>query len=212
MKAQSLAKPAVSMPSQGFTWDIDIPLLTNRFMVYDLSKVVVITIAIFAVIFAMITIASDGGMDLRKFFILLKICGLVAAILITLMVLVMLLFFFNRFPMRFFLSPRQVRVASLSRQGKWGNRLAVILGALAGKPGIAGAGLLAMAQEMVAMNWPEVKQVKVHRQARVISLLNSWRVVLRLYCTPENFPQVLAWVREHAPAGREPGKKPKHKV
>ena len=38
-------------------------------------------------------------------------------------------------------------VVSLSQRGRWGNRLAVILGALAGKPGVAGAGLLGMARE-----------------------------------------------------------------
>jgi hypothetical protein len=105
--------------------------------------------------------------------------------------------------MKFYLSPKGARVESLSRRGKWGNRLAVVLGALAGRPGVAGAGLLAMSQEMVSVEWREVHRINVYPQARVISLMNSWRVVFRLYCTPGNFPEVLSSVREWADQGKK---------
>jgi hypothetical protein len=100
------------------------------------------------------------------------------------LILVMLVFFGNRFPMGFSLGPQGAMVVSLSRRGRWGNRLAVILGALAGKPGVAGAGLLGMAQETVGVAWDDVRRVNIHAPARVISLMDSWHVVMDLL--PQN--------------------------
>ena len=68
--------------------------------------------------------------------------GLTALGVLVLFILVMLVFFGNRFPMGFVLSPQGAMMVSLSQRGHWGNRLAVIMGALVGKPGVAGAGLL----------------------------------------------------------------------
>ncbi len=117
--------------------------------------------------------------------------GVVSAGLLVLLILVMLGFFGNRFPMGFALGPQGAMVVSLSGRGRWGNRLAVVLGALAGKPGVAGAGLLGMAQETTGVAWDEVRRLKIHAPARVISLMDSWHVVMRLYCTPQNYEAVL---------------------
>jgi hypothetical protein len=92
-------------------------------------------------------------------------------------------------------------MVTLSQRGRWGNRLAVILGALSASPGLAGAGLLAMARESVGMSWHEVRRIKVHPQARVISLMDSWHVVVRLYCTPKNYDVVLESVEKWAAKG-----------
>jgi hypothetical protein len=127
--------------------------------------------------------------------------GAVSAGLLAIMILVMLVFFGNRFPMGFTLGPQGAIVVSLSRRGRWGNRLAVVLGALAGKPGVAGAGLLGMAQETVAVDWGDVRRLKVHPEARVISLMDSWHVVMRLYCTPRNYEAVLDAVQHWAARG-----------
>jgi hypothetical protein len=184
-------------------WQIDVPLLTNRFIVYDLFKLVGITGVLFFMLLAVTSIAVDGKTALRSLSGLAQIDGFAMLALLVLLVLVILLFFFNHFPMGFHLSAREARVESLSRRGKWGNRLALVLGVLSGKPGVAGAGLLGMAQELVSVEWREVCRINVYPQVRVISLMNSWRVVFRLYCTPDNFNQVLEAVRGWAEAGRQ---------
>jgi hypothetical protein len=131
----------------------------------------------------------------------LPMLGLVSLIILVLFILVMLVFFGNRFPLGFVLSPDGARVVSLSRRGRWGNRLAVILGVMAGKPGVAGAGLLGMARETVGVTWDEVRRLNIHPQTRVISLMDSWHVVLRLYCTPQNYAVVLQSVQKWAARG-----------
>jgi hypothetical protein len=131
--------------------------------------------------------------------------GAVSAGLLMLLILVMLGFFGNRFPMGFALGPHGAMVVSLSRRGRWGNRLAVVLGALAGKPGVAGAGLLGMAQETTGVPWDEVRRLKIHAPIRVISLMDGWHVVMRLYCTPQNYEAVLRAVQTWAATGLKQG-------
>jgi hypothetical protein len=201
--ATASGKPAPSLPPDSLQWEAEVPLLTNRFILYDFVKLLVISILVMEVLLVVMTIALDRRLKLETLAAYVKLGGVAMLGLGVIMILVMLLFFWNRFPMRFTLEPRGAMVESLSRRGKVGNRLAFILGMLARRPGVAGAGLLGMSQETVSVTWPEVHRVKVHEARRVISLMNSWRVVFRLYCTPENFAPVLAAVAGWADKGRK---------
>jgi hypothetical protein len=186
-------------PATGeISWEVNVPLLTNRFILYDLIKVWGFSSL---GLFLILTGIAVYDRNWRAFTGLLPVVGLVSAGLLALLILVMLVFFGNRFPMGFRLDRQGAVVVSLSRRGRWGNRLAVVLGALAGKPGVAGAGLLGMAQETTGMAWDEVRRLKVHAQTRVISLMDSWHVVLRLYCTPQNYEAVLNAVEKWAAWG-----------
>jgi len=168
---------------------------------YDLVKVVVISCLIMWVIVAVAATVAGRKVD---WFIISQfgmLAGIAALVMFGLFAAVMGLFFLNYFPMEFHLTPKRAMVKSLSRRGKVANRLAIILGVLAGRPGVAGAGFLGLAQELVGIEWREVHRVKVHSGSRVISLMNSWRVVVRLYCTPENFGAVRRAVEKWETAG-----------
>lgn len=180
------------------SWEFNVPLLTDQFIMYDLLKVWGISSLFLFLILTGIAV-YDGNW--RAFTGMLPLVGLVSGGFLALLILVMLGFFGNRFPMGFRLGPQGAMVSSLSRRGRWGNRLAVVLGALAGKPGVAGAGLLGMAQETTGVAWDDVRRLKIHSQARVISLMDGWHVVMRLYCTPKNFDAVLTAVQKWAAPG-----------
>jgi hypothetical protein len=179
-------------------WEVNVPLLTNRFIMYDLLKVWGFSSLGLFLLLAGIAVYDRNW---RAFTGMLPLVGLVSAGLLALLILVMLGFFGNRFPMGFRLDPQGALVVSLSRRGRWGNRLALVLGALAGKPGVAGAGLMGMAQETTVVAWDEVRRLKVHAPTRVISLMDSWHVVIRLYCTPQNYEAVLKAVEKWAARG-----------
>jgi hypothetical protein len=188
------------------SWEFNVPLLTNQFIMYDLLKVWGIS-SLF--LFLLLTGIVVYDRNWRAFTGMLPVVGLVSGGFLALLILVMLVFFGNRFPMRFTLGPQGAMVCSLSRRGRWGNRLAVILGALAGKPGVAGAGLLGMAQETTGVAWEDVRRLKIHAQARVISLMDSWHVVMRLYCTPTNYDEVLTSVQKWAAPGLKKATQPR---
>jgi hypothetical protein len=115
------------------------------------------------------------------------------------LVLVMLLLFRDRFPVRITIEKSGVLWESLSRRSKWAGRTAILAGAFAGNPTVAGAGLLAEARQAAGMNWNEVRRVHLYPQLAVISLKNSWRVVLRLHCHPALYEEACAWIRRCAP-------------
>jgi beta-barrel assembly-enhancing protease len=191
---------AVTAPPGEIAWEIDMPLLTSRFILYDFGKVFLWT-ALFMIVLLSIAFALAGEFSAEDFLMITAMTGLAVFILALLVVFVMAVFFNNRYRASFVISEQGVGYESRSRRGKWANRAAIAAGALSGRPGVAGAGLLAASQESMAIGWSEIQRVNEHAADRVFSLRNSWRVVLRLHCTPENYASVRALLAARLPAG-----------
>jgi hypothetical protein len=170
-------------------WAAEMPLLTGRFFLYDFAKLfVILAVAVSGLV--LVISAASGSMD--GFLPLLEMFGCVIAGIIYLFALVTWLIFRNRFPVGFRIDGNGVAWYSLSRTGKVGNRLAIVAGLMGGNLGAAGAGILAVTQESGRLEWSEIRRIKPHPEDCVISLMNSWRVVTRLYCTPENYQEALS--------------------
>ena len=174
-----------------YSWDTEFALLTDRFVLYDGVKLWAWTYLLIAALFSTVLLVQG---EPELVLPMLRAFAFAAGGLAFLGILVMLVVFRNRFQARVTVSADGVLMESTSRAGKVGNRLAVVLGALGRSPRTAGAGLLGMSQESVGLTWGELRRVKAHDDHYVISLMNSWRVVMRLYCTPENYATVLALV------------------
>jgi hypothetical protein len=190
-KPGEAGSPAPSPDSRpgSVTWLNDIPLLTSRFTLFDMLKVVVLSPSIMCLlVFVMFLIVGD-----MEFGELLRFLGFAFVIgcgaLVVLLTFVMLVFYRNRFPCKFTAGPEGAGLEMNPRQKKL-NRTVVVLGALAGRANVAGAGLLAYSQESVSMRWGDVYHINFHPGQRVISLMNTWRTVIRLHCTPENYEDV----------------------
>jgi len=190
--------PASSADALPCTWDSGFSLLTNRFVVYDGAKLVAWTFGIIAVLFTVISLAQGEPEILPQ---LLGMFALAVAGLALLGVLIVLIVFRNRFQTRHTITADGVRVQSLSRAARLFNRFAVVAGTVGLSAGTAGAGVLAMSGEDVGITWIDLYRVNRHDDQRVLSLMNSWRVVLRLYCTPENYATVMAMVTDGVARG-----------
>lgn len=185
-------------------WQINMPLLTNRFMVYDLLKVWGLAGFFLFGLFAAVGLAN------REFEVVyqgLVVVGGITMGMLLLSTLVMLLYFGNRLPLRFIMGPAGVAAISLSTRGRRGSWAAVVIGLLSGKPTIAGAGMLAASRERTLKSWRQIYRVKIHPSSRVITLMNNWRVVIRLYCTPKNFSEVQELVLKWTTEGKAAQKK-----
>ena len=200
--AKAQANSGSAGAQEQITWEYDIPLITNRFILYDLIKALGISGFILVLLLAGITVFSGDLRDLPSMFALAAIC---LGIFCFSMLFAMLVFFGNRIPTRFELNKRGARVLNVSRRSRVGNRLAMVLGLLRGSQGLstAGAGMLAVSQERTEIKWRDVRKIHLHPAQRVISLMNSWRVVVRLYCTPENYERVADAVTASAGCGRD---------
>jgi len=183
---------------QALEWEIAFPLLTNRFFLYDMVKLFFWTFLIFNGIMMTIFLIQ------REFDALVPMLELSVVIVLGLALLtvpITAIIFRNRFPTRFAVRPDGAFYKSLSGRASTLNRAAIVVGILAGKPGAAGAGLLAASQETGGIAWQDVRKVHEYPAQCVISLMNSWRVVLRLYCSPEDYPRVIELVHTYTAAG-----------
>ncbi len=177
-------------------WEFDIPLLTNRFMVWDFLRVTAFSVAAMWLIVAAMGWIIEGELVLLP----LEVLILTAGILLVLFALASLLLG-NRHGARFTVGPDGVRYAARLRERRI-NTLVTVLGVLAGSPTAAGAGLLAKGQERLDVPWTSIERLVIHRSARVIVVRNSWRAVLRLHCPPELFGRVLDLAEEYWSASR----------
>lgn len=176
-RSPSQAPPAID-------WKIEMPLLTSRFFLYDGLKLFVILGV--SVAFLTLVISGLSG-SWKQAPTLLTMFGWIVAGLLYLFTLIAWVIFRNRFLVGFRIDEQGVAWRTLSKTARAANRLALVTGALRGNPGQAGAGLLAMAGESGRLRWDKVRRIKKYPAERVITVMNSWRVVIRLYCTPDNY-------------------------
>lgn len=181
-------------------WTISFPLLSNRFMLYDMLKVSGWSVSLLYVLVVVVALATGNAGDFN-FSFMAVILGLAGLGLLLLCLLVMAVFFRNSYTAQFAVGPDGITYQSLSRRAHAANRAAIVAGALTASAGTAGAGLLAASQESGGWAWTAIRRVNDHPSQRVLSIRNGWRVMVRLYCTPETYPAALALVASHLPPG-----------
>ena len=161
-------------------WDSRFSLLTNRYFMWDMIRVLGIASTILLALMVVI---------MRDLVMAIQFTGLVGGVMLVVMSIACLLLG-NGFDARFSVGRNGISYESGSTGRKW-DRAALVLGVLAGKPGTAGAGALAMSGEAGSYSWDEIVKITVDEKRRIISLHNGWRTLNRLYCLEGNFGQVL---------------------
>lgn len=176
------------------TWSRKIPLITNPWLVL---QCIFIPLGIGIVMGSFLSIITGGEWDLL---ILMLILGAGLSVLMLVIMLVLQIVTRGGFETEFFISDEGVShkagssTRTLDRVSAGGS---VVLGSMSG----SGAGLLAMSQENNMLAWEEVRYVSVYRSVRSMVFRSKYLISpVVLYCTDENFPQILAMVKKYAPA------------
>ncbi len=167
-------------------WTADVPMLNDRFLLWEFTKVSVLSVAIMAILVAAMGWLLEGEPVLLPW----RVLGIGVVAFFGAFALVSLLMG-NSYRVTFGISPEGVIYQSGRRERRL-NRLAMLAGGLAGNPSAAGAGALAASREALLVPWQEVHTVRIHPGPRVIVIKNSWRTMLRLYCPVDLFPQACA--------------------
>lgn len=181
-------------------WQAAIPLLTNPFLWIDLLKALAVPVAVFGAIFGFILAGDDrpdwGGA--------LKTLAIAVGAVVALFIFVEAIVLRNRLEARFVLDEKGAAYAS-GRAARTAQKAGLLAGALAGSPLLLGGSLLAASMNAVGIRWREVRKATPFRRWRVITLSNSWRPLLRLYC-PDDGTYEGAWrlVCARVPAGDSP--------
>jgi hypothetical protein len=180
------------------TWGKEFSLLANRFILKDLFKVVFISTVIFQIL--LVLTAFLVGKNVADMIMPLYVdLGIFAGM--------SLLFFFsmlilgNRYKAEFTVDEKGITYKSGLKERRI-NRLVLLLMLLT-KPRMSGAGFLAVSGESGRFDWKEICKITPYGGAKVIEVKNSWRTVVRLYCTDENFEKVLSLCKEYLEKAEE---------
>jgi hypothetical protein len=187
------------------SWETDVRLITHPLMLANFAKLFAITAFIMGALLSFLFLVTG---ETRSILPMLEMVGIIIAGLAVLSFLICLVVFRNRMRMRFRLDAKAAEVEMTDTRAKTANKIAVVAGILSGKPGLAGAGLLAQANTQQKAVWGAIARAHYHPAWRAITLSNGWRTVVTLYCTPENYDAVAAAVRD-ALAARPAGVKRK---
>ena len=184
---QTGAAPA----DQSLTWDIDIPLLTNPVLVLRFFIVMVISVLLLEALTLLMALLFSDEIILLP----LPLMGIALGVITVLFVLVCLLIYRNRFSTRFSLTAKFAAYQSGPREGKI-TRVVSIFALLTGNLRAIGPALVGESQQADVFEWQDLRRAQANPRLHVVTLYNSWRPVLDLYCPPEMYPAVLQFVEE----------------
>jgi len=186
------------------SWAVDIPLVTNPRMIKAVAMALGLGGFLIPVVAISMILGSQGDWDEIPGIVLPFGCVTVGLFLFFL--LIMLVFFGNRFPTSFTVNEQGARQENMSKRGKAASRLAVAAGLLGKSPGAAGAGMMAMSREVVEIQWSSGMTVESRPRRNLLIIRNSWRPIMEIYCLPENFEEVENRIRSVLAARDEKGK------
>ena len=109
-------------PSSHLMWDADMPLLNNRFFLYDMAKLLFWTGLIGGLAFGGIALATGGAKSLGP---LMTMLGLILLGFLFLFVMISLLFLGNGYRVRYLITAQGIGWESLGRRGMAASRLAM---------------------------------------------------------------------------------------
>lgn len=192
---------SVADPAGTLRWRLEVPLITNRFVLIDTLIGFASTVVLGAIMFSIIFGWSNGMAGVRAGLTLAGIAGLFIWVL---SFLILTVIFGNRWPLEFVIDEDGVIMNNISERARAINRLSWILALLTGRPLMAGPGLIAQSREVVGIPWDEVRTVRRHPALGVIGITGGVFHTVRLYCTPSNYADVAlrveGLVKQHAPS------------
>ena len=174
---------------QTLTWEYALPLATNPFLWWDFFRVVGVCLLIMELlVFLMSVLVGD------PIWLPLWVLGMVAGIFAGLFLIATLLLYGNRYRARFALDAKGAQMEDAG-QGRWFRWRLILLGVLARQPGAVLGSTSGPSGYGERVSWRDVRRVTVHRRLRVVTLSNSWRSLMRLYCPPELFDEVARYAQ-----------------
>lgn len=169
------------------TWDIEIPLVSNRYMLGSMLKVTLGAGMLVGTLVAFL-LAVQGAWKLIPTMVGILFAGGVGFFLLS--VLIALVVYGNALRVRFTVSEDGIRHETIDRVAKVANRGTMIVGLITGRPGAIGTGLLSTSNQNQVLNWSGAFVAKPDPTRRSLAMRNSWRTLMTVYCTAENYDAV----------------------
>ena len=188
----SLGTPPDPQVTTGITWEIEVPLLTNRDVVGSTFVACALSALIAGSLVGVLLAAQGEWNAILPVFGMLAV---IAGILFGIGFLAIVLVFRGDMRFRFAVTDEQVSCELIDTTARAVNRLTVVAGVLAARPGAVGTGLIATSGEVTSLGWDGGFRAAYDPRRQTIALHNGWRRLLVIYCTEQNYAEVAALVR-----------------
>ncbi|MBN1450294.1 MAG: hypothetical protein JW963_04695 [Anaerolineales bacterium] len=174
------------------SWVAKLPLVRDPVFVRQMSLVFLIPL----IVLGLILMVIEWPPDMQRLGMIAKIVLLTGAVMLVLYLFVIFGVLRGRQEIRFTLDEKGVREQTAGPL-KYMNIVKLLL-VLSGKPTYAAIGLMAQGPKSERITWKRVQKVVPDPQAMTIILRKDRTDLMVLYCTEENYAQVLAWAQSHA--------------
>ena len=182
------------MSQPAITWQASLRLLTIIVVIRQLFFVLVLSV-LCVLVFMLLLEAFEGHLSLESAWRYLLIALLILGGLSFRAALVMLVVYGNQYDYQFSVDEIGVKAETV---GGTRRKNAIInwLLLLSGRPGPAGAGMLAASRQSELVKWKEVDRLDFNAEKKEIVLRRGKRALMLVQCTAENFDQVLRFAQQ----------------
>jgi hypothetical protein len=178
-------------------WSVEFQLVTSPFFLGDAARFLLLTYLLLITISFLMNLAAAN--ELSNFLPFLALWAVAVAGLGVFGLLVAGLMLGNRGGAIYLLDEQGVSMLSRSKATPL-NEISQWLGILTGNAQLWATGLLAKAEEKVAMSWPEVHKVRYFPDHGVVELYDSFHMAMRIYCPSELYPVLTGHLQALVPA------------
>lgn len=187
-------------------WDIDVSILTNRFIMLEVGRALVIAFLFTFMIISIIMLPSlrdgsffSGSSSTSGFgYFLFMIC-----LLFLLTAVFIVIYYGNRYMLSYIVDGKGVRTLTRKAQRSRNqvvNTLLIIMGLLSRNPSAAGAGMMAACRQDQTIRWKDVRKVVFHPKYHTIVLRGGYGVKSIIFCTQDMYNPVSSIVKSHSGA------------
>ena len=175
-------------------WQAAIPLLSTSLILKQLSVVFLIpTACLLVFLLGLAWIEGQLTLTLAGNYIL--VLTLILFGLLLLSMIGMAIVYGNQYQVEYVVNLTGITSSTVGKT-KRKNAIINTLLALSGKPGFAGAGVLAASRQSELVKWKSVTDYKANLEKSTIQLNRGKHTLMLVQCTPENYSAVLQWVRQ----------------
>ncbi|MBD3205578.1 hypothetical protein GF319_04425 [Candidatus Bathyarchaeota archaeon] len=121
---------------------------------------------------------------------LLKFIGLISVIVGALLIFAMVVVMGNKVTYEYTITDQGV-TQIMGEKERRRNKVILGLSILAGSVRSTGAALMASSRETTQITWDDVKKIVTNDNRKTIQLKNNWITIMLIYCTPQNYIQVI---------------------
>ncbi len=172
-------------------WSIDVPIFKNSLILKQLGLAIGVPFGLLLVFFFIISKPEDRIYTFYAFGLIL--------LLFFLTYLFIMFLYKGKYSVSFCLDGEGIQSftqTAMAKKNKIVNGLTLGLGLLAGKPSVAGAGMLANSKQSLGLKWINVQKVQYIPRQNTILVRGSLMENIGIFCTPDNYPMVQEFIKD----------------